>query len=1022
MWAMADRLCLWAEDGEASLTATRATRRGSTVIRGRPHPFAMPANELRSVLSFDDTARGEATTVLLQLPTGSTGPSPSWHSPPPEPTLTTWRVPVLTFTPADALELLLAIPVTDDTPEGDYSPGGSLRYLARVAQFACGLVARGRVLPQLRETHSGFAAWWSPVPSPADGAVLEQFAASMPGLCRAEAFAEDHEGWPSGEVLRRLVGELVDAAARSALGDRPLVPRRRRTRESAVVAGWLSGLSGAPRPLDDDRDALAELSVRAENMAQSVEIASDGVRLCLRLSEPVKTRDPWHVAFLLQATDDPSLLIDADRVWREEGRVTRDLGRRVAHPQERLLGDLGRVARLWPAMDAALHERAPDGVGLDAAGAADFLRTAVPVLEEAGYGVLLPGWWRAPKARVGARLRVSQRTSQGGINGGLGLTALCNYTYELAVGDAPLTRAELSRLARLKQPLVRLRGEWVVVDPATVAAALDLVEGRSTPEGVMTAAEAMRVGLGLEPSPMGVPVTGLDADGWLGDLLDGGGERRLAPVTTPEGLSLPLRPYQERGLGWLTFLNSLGLGGCLADDMGLGKTAQLLALLVAERDAVTRGRRRTRRSPPTLVVCPMTLVGNWHREAARFAPHLRVHVHHGGGRHAAGAFGDVAAGSDLVITTYGLVVRDETTLTTVDWGRIVLDEAQAIKNPDSLASRAVRRLPAAQRVALTGTPVENRLAEMWSLMDFCNPGLLGTAGSFQRRLARPIERFGDNAAAETLRRITGPFLLRRLKTDRSIIDDLPEKLEMKTWCTLTREQATLYQAVVDDMLERIELSEGMERRALVLTTMLKLKQVCNHPAQFLKDGSRFANRSGKLARIEELITEILDEGERVLCFTQFTELGDMLRRHLEARFHREVLWLHGGTTKTARDGMVSHFQSDGGPPIFLLSIKAGGTGLNLTAASHVIHFDRWWNPAVENQATDRAYRIGQHRTVQVRTFICAGTLEERIDEMIERKRALAERVVGSGEGWLTELSTAALRDIISLSADAVGEG
>jgi len=329
----------------------------------------------------------------------------------------------------------------------------------------------------------------------------------------------------------------------------------------------------------------------------------------------------------------------------------------------------------------------------------------------------------------------------------------------------------LRRLARLKQPLIRLRGQWVEVDDAMVAKALDLVEGRGQPGGTMTTAEALRIGVGLEPSAIGLPITGLDADagGWLGELPDGG-ERPLVPATTPEGFSLPLRPYQERGLGWLAFLDSLGLGGCLADDMGLGKTAQLLALVVAERAGPRRGRRRSAKRPPTLVVCPMTLVGNWQREAARFAPQLRVHVHHGSDRHADAAFARASAASDLVITTYGLVLRDEATLATVDWGRVVLDEAQAIKNPESKVSRAVRRLPAGQRLALTGTPVENRLAEMWSLMDFCNPGLLGTAGSFQRRLARPIERAGDDAAAETLRRITGPFVLRRLKSDPSIID------------------------------------------------------------------------------------------------------------------------------------------------------------------------------------------------------------------------------------------------------------
>jgi SNF2 family DNA or RNA helicase len=417
----------------------------------------------------------------------------------------------------------------------------------------------------------------------------------------------------------------------------------------------------------------------------------------------------------------------------------------------------------------------------------------------------------------------------------------------------------------------------------------------------------------------------------------------------------------------------------------------------------------------------MSLVGNWQREAERFAPKLSVYVHHGPDRLTGAAFTKRAAATDLVLSTYGLAARDQQLLATVNWRRMALDEAQQIKNSAARTSQAVRTIPAERRIAMTGTPVENRLSELWSIMHFLNPGMLGSEKAFRDRFAIPIERDGDDEAAGRLRRVTGPFILRRLKTDRTIIADLPEKMEMKEFCNLTREQATLYQAVVDDMLARIEEAEGMERRGLVLATMTKLKQVCNHPAQFLGDGSSVAGRSGKLARLVEVLEEAVADGDRSLVFTQFTQMGDMLERHLRHRLGCEVLWLHGGVTKKARDAMVEQFQGPGGPPIFLLSLKAGGTGLNLTAATNVVHFDRWWNPAVENQATDRAFRIGQKRNVQVRKFICGGTLEERIDTMIEAKRALADRIVGSGEGWITELSTDMLRELVALSADVVGE-
>jgi SNF2 family DNA or RNA helicase len=375
-----------------------------------------------------------------------------------------------------------------------------------------------------------------------------------------------------------------------------------------------------------------------------------------------------------------------------------------------------------------------------------------------------------------------------------------------------------------------------------------------------------------------------------------------------------------------------------------------------------------------------------------------------------------------VVTTYALATRDRETLGAVKWERIALDEAQNIKAIEARQTRAIRSLPARHRVALTGTPVENRLTELHSIMDFLNPGLLGSATTFKRRYARPIERYRDEDATERLRRATGPFILRRLKTDREIIDDLPEKIEMRVDCRLTKEQASLYQAVVEEMLAKAAQAEGIERSGVILAALMKLKQVCNHPAHLLKDRSDLGGRSGKLARLEEILAEALSEGDRALCFTQFAEFGQMLQGHLQERLGHEVLFLHGGTAKNARDEMVRRFQATGeGPPVFVLSLKAGGTGLNLTAANHVIHFDRWWNPAVEDQATDRAFRIGQKKNVQVRKLTCLGTLEERIDTLIARKRNLADRIVGTGEAWITELDTAQLRELVTLSADAVGD-
>ncbi|MFC6934617.1 DEAD/DEAH box helicase [Actinomadura yumaensis] len=528
----------------------------------------------------------------------------------------------------------------------------------------------------------------------------------------------------------------------------------------------------------------------------------------------------------------------------------------------------------------------------------------------------------------------------------------------------------------------------------------------------MTAAEAMRAA--IHAGDEALPLLEVDADGAFGDLLSGEADRRLTPMSTPDELEAELRPYQQRGLSWLAFMNGLGLGALLADDMGLGKTISILSLLVHERENGAR-------PDPTLAILPMSLVGNWQREAARFAPKLEVYVHHGQGRQRGDDLRGEVERADLVLTTYGTAARDAEMLATIGWGRVVCDEAQALKNSGTRQARAVRSIPARSRIALTGTPVENHLTELWSIMEFANPGLLGPRSAFRQRFAIPIERDGDERAAHALKRATQPFILRRLKTDGSIISDLPDKQEIKVYCNLTTEQASLYQATVDDMLAQIAEADDKQRRGLVLATMAKLKQVCNHPAQLLKDGSRLPGRSGKLERLEEICSEILEQGEKALVFTQYAEFGSMLQPYLAARLERPVLWLHGGTSKQQRDDLVQHFQSDGEPAVFLLSLKAAGTGLTLTAANHVVHVDRWWNPAVEDQATDRAFRIGQTRNVQVRKFICVGTMEERVDEMIERKKALADSIVGTGEDWLTELSVAELRDVLRLSPEAVSD-
>ncbi|RKN34789.1 DEAD/DEAH box helicase [Micromonospora musae] len=1014
-------LAVW---GEESALPAEAPRRPGRPPRERPHPFAADHPALAAALAevAEPTGLGSA---LLTLPARGGVPleSPELVRPavgdPPRGrvTLTGWRVPVLRYATDAALPLLRAL---DELP---VAPGATLRHLAELAHFAVDLVARGRVLPGVADGHPARAVW-RPLLTGVDAGWARSLALALPPAARA---AEPDRA--PGDLLTNALDALADAAARAVLAETALA---RGMRPGGPLPAWLAALAGPQREFTADPAALAAL--RTELDAWQRDAAGGRVRASFRLvepppeeiTEPVLVTVPgaeaadlvgpgavaegrWRLEFGLQAADEPSLHVDAGQVWRDPAAVTALAGR-TGNAQETLLAELGRASRLWPELDEALRTAAPELLELDVEGAHRFLREGAPVLHAAGFGVLLPSWWRRPSARLGARLRARGRAAPGTVattGGGVGLDALVDYRWEVALGDQPLSAEELASLASLKTPLVRLRGRWVELDPKRLAAGLRLLRS----SGELTIADLLRLGLTAGDDEAALPVLEVTADGALGDLLAGSVERRLTPLDPPASFRGVLRPYQRRGLAWLAFLQSLGLGGVLADDMGLGKTVQLLALLAGDPPS----------AGPTLLVCPMSLVGNWQREAARFAPDLRVHVHHGAERARGAEFTEAVQRADLVLTTYSVAARDAVALAGIDWHRVVVDEAQAIKNAATRQAEAVRALPARQRVAVTGTPVENRLADLWSIMQFVNPGLLGPAATFKKRYAEPIERHGDAEAAERLRRITGPFVLRRLKTDSSIISDLPEKLEMEVVCNLTAEQASLYRAVVDDMLAKIESSEGIERRGLVLATMTRLKQICNHPAQLLRDGSPLDGRSGKLARLEEILDEVLAAGEKALLFTQYAEFGGMLRGHLSARFGREVLFLHGGVGKADRDAMVTRFQSPDGPPIFVLSLKAGGTGLTLTAANHVVHVDRWWNPAVEDQATDRAFRIGQRRRVQVRKFVCAGTVEEKVAALIADKRNLAARVVGTGEQWVTELSTTQLRELFALEAGAVVE-
>ncbi len=1037
---MPGKLHIWVETSSLAKVAPRST--GTTKTKKDPnkqlHPFAL-SNPLLLVATMEDLGlptpkSTENGTLILRLPSTAQRPQPS-----PELILESddrdtrptefmwWKVATLPLSSKQALDFLLALP--NDPPRG-VTFGSDLRFWTEAANFAFELITRQCYAPALREvphdsaTH--YQAEWEAVCTGEDDERLYLLSTLMPPLCWAYlAPDERHHSLPQ-DMLTHFLNQTIDARIRESLSAVKLLPsgRNRRTATRPVEEQWLQALATTDSTIKASTPELQTFSTTLHPwLGQLLPATNAAFRTCFRLDPPTedgKQNMAWRISYYLQASDDRSLLVPAEKVWRERKSTLTFLKRQFENPQERLLTDLGRASRLFPAIEESLKTARPKDLRLTTEQAYTFLRESVPLLEQSGFGVLVPPWWQKPTARLSVKLKLRPKKGSKTASGIFTLQSIIEYDWAVSVGDTTLSDEEFEKLVNLKMPLIQIRGQWIELRPEEIEAAIAFFEKKRA-TGEMELGEALRLGLGQEQSELGLPISDIEAEDWIKDLMDKLTDSvKISSIQPPSSLQGKLRPYQLKGVSWLAFLKQFGFGACLADSMGLGKTIQLITLLLHDRElAAKQGQPMPN---PTLIICPMSIVGNWQKEIQRFAPSLSVMVHHGAERLTDEAFREEAQKHAVVITTYALALRDKEHLEPIEWEYIVLDEAQNIKNESAKQTKAIRSLNARHKIALTGTPVENRLSELWSIMEFLNPKYLGPGKEFNTKFATPIEKYHNKQQAETLKRLIQPFVLRRLKTDKTIIQDLPDKMEMNVFCNLTQEQASLYEAIVKEMLEQIEEAEGITRKGLVLSAILKLKQICNHPAHFVGDGSSLPGRSGKLARLEEMLTEVVEGGDKALIFTQFAEMGTLLKQYLQEMLEREVIFLHGGVSKKQRDAMVERFQGDHrGPPIFILSLKAGGVGLNLTAANHVFHFDRWWNPAVENQATDRAFRIGQQKNVQVHKFVCVGTLEERIDQMIEQKRELAESIVGSGENWLTEMSTDQLKELFALSLEAVGE-
>ncbi|MGN9792870.1 DEAD/DEAH box helicase [Streptomyces sp. OZ13] len=892
-------------------------------------------------------------------------------------------VPAVVMTVADAAPLLIAA-------RRDPAAHPAAACWGAAVLHALHLVARGRLLPGL--TPSDHDAWRAGPLDADDIAQLRAIAAAMP----YEAHAVPVDDSPPLRLPEpeALVRALFDAVADSL----PRTP-------AAEFAAGAPFAAAAPQHLPGAREWAAEAAAGMDA----------GVRVSLRLDlsayeffdttpDGGAERNAAAAVVQVHSLADPTLIMDAARLWAGAGDEHFGPRARI----DTVLA-LRRAARAWQPLARLLERDVPDVLPMTEDELYELLGPGAARLDAAGVAV----HWPKELARTLTAAAVV-RSAPGSATDGTPFfdsEQLLAFNWQLALEGEPLTEGEMDALAESHRPIVRLRDRWVVVDP-------DLVRK----------ARKRELGL-LEPvDALGVALTGTaEVDGETVEAVPTGALAALrdrltaatAPVEAPDGLRATLRDYQLRGLAWLDLMTSLGLGGCLADDMGLGKTVTVIALHL-----------RRAHTAPTLVVCPASLLGNWQREIARFAPDVPVRRFHGAGRTL-----DMPDGG-FVLTTYGTMRSSAEQLGSGSWGMVVADEAQHVKNPFSATAKALRTIPTSARVALTGTPVENNLSELWALLDWTTPGLLGPLKAFRSRHARLVENGEDDDAVERLARLVRPFLLRRKKSDPGIVPELPPKTESDHPVPLTREQASLYEAVVRETMAAIEAAEGIARRGLVMKLLTALKQICNHPAQFLKESGagrgtgaeslsgrdsrsggggpsvRLAGRSGKLALLDELLETILSEDGSVLVFTQYVSMARLLSAHLTSRAIPSQL-LHGGTPIAERERMVDRFQS-GEVPVFILSLKAAGTGLNLTRAGHVIHYDRWWNPAVEEQATDRAYRIGQTQPVQVHRLVTEGTVEDRIAEMLASKRALADAVLGSGEAALTELTDRELADLVSL--------
>ncbi len=856
--------------------------------------------------------------------------------------------------------------------------GDSYEFFRLTLKFVFSLVVRQRFFPYY--TENGF--FLPNYDHPEDYETLKELIKKAPLIIKPNVSGSIEE------LIKGVIEYLTNLVISSSLNNVNV-----KINDETDTDKWLIGLFEGkkikiPKNVEDGLKQWTSVKRINQNLEYN---------LLFKLNEP-NEKNGWQVIFNVQSRKDPSQIYSLNEIWQNPNKT------KLQNAKLYLLQELGTASKASKIIERSLFKQNPYKAELSEDDAISFISRDSFLLKDFGFEVQIP---KITSARINEfKVRVKLKsTDKFKISGTSSLsTDLFNFDYSIAIGGAELSEKEFYELSKSKEKLVNIKGKWVEINKEDIKKVIDFFKNKEkislTDIIIINSSNEQ----GFEIDNVIVPEEFKTEISGLFDF------KYINSIEPPKTFIGELREYQKKGLGWMIFLRKIGLGGILADDMGLGKTIQAIAYLL----------RLDKNKLPSLIICPTSVIGNWQREIQKFSPSLKMNIHHGSSRFDKKEFVNNARKHDLTISSYSTVRMDEELFQDMEWETLLLDEAQNIKNPLTKQAISINKIKSKCRFSLTGTPVENRLSELWSIMNFVNPGFLSNWNNFKKNFAEPIELYDSEQKKELLKKIIGPFILRRLKTDKNIINDLPNKTEIKEYCVLTKEQASLYQAIVNDSLSKIK-KEDKNRRALIMAALIKLKQVCNHPSNYLKDSANLQNRSGKVDRLRELIEIILKNKEKCLIFTQYREMGKLLKTDLENYFDTSVCFLHGGQNRKRREEIIEIFQSDDetSPKIFVLSLKAGGTGINLTKANHVIHFDRWWNPAVENQATDRAFRIGQRKDVFVYKFITNGTVEEKIDEMIERKLNLLESLLSKGEMAISEFNNKQLKELFSLRNESL---